>query len=87
MLSENVEEETKVKFLCFFPGMAQVNSATSVMPNRKLLVKVIKATNLGQAIGCRQPYCVIEMDSPSQKYQTSVINGTSSPFWDEHFLL
>ncbi|XP_034244281.1 uncharacterized protein LOC117646972 isoform X4 [Thrips palmi] len=53
---------------------------------RRLLVKVIKAVGLGARQGCQEPYCVVEMDEPAQKYQTSVKKDTDSPVWDEHFL-
>ncbi|XP_050315110.1 C2 domain-containing protein 2 isoform X2 [Anthonomus grandis grandis] len=50
--------------------------------DKRLLVKVIRAAQLGG----REPFCVVEMDEPPQKNQTSVKKGTDSPFWDEHFL-
>ncbi|XP_013400231.1 C2 domain-containing protein 2 isoform X9 [Lingula anatina] len=50
--------------------------------DRRLLVKIIKANNLA----CTDPYCLVEMDYPSQKHITSVVKGTQNPFWDEHFL-
>ncbi|KAK3923680.1 Protein kinase C-like 3 [Frankliniella fusca] len=53
---------------------------------RRLLVKVIKAQGLGAKQGCKEPYCIVEMDEPSQKYQTSMKKDTDSPVWDEHFL-
>lgn len=55
--------------------------------NKRLLVKVIRATQLGTTKGCKQPYCVVEMDEPSQKNQTGIKKDTDSPVWDEHFLL
>ncbi|XP_045464562.1 uncharacterized protein LOC123673876 isoform X2 [Harmonia axyridis] len=55
--------------------------------SRRLLVKVVRAAQLGGPQGCRDPFCVIEMDEPSQKNQTSVQKSTDSPSWDEHFLL
>lgn len=53
---------------------------------RRLLVKVIRAAQLGASQGCVEPFCVVEMDEPPQKNQTSVQKNTVSPFWDEHFL-
>lgn len=55
--------------------------------NKRLLVKVIRAMQLGANKGCREPYCVVEMDEPPQKNQTSIKKNTDSPVWDEHFLL
>ncbi|KAK5640133.1 hypothetical protein RI129_010944 [Pyrocoelia pectoralis] len=54
--------------------------------DKRLLVKVIRATQLGAQEGCSEPYCVVEMDEPPQKNQTSVQKNTDSPYWDEHFL-
>jgi ribosomal protein L37AE/L43A len=53
---------------------------------KRLLVKVIRAAQLGASQGCSEPYCVVELDEPPQKNQTSVQKNTNSPFWDEHFL-
>ncbi|CAG9761196.1 unnamed protein product [Ceutorhynchus assimilis] len=53
---------------------------------KRLLVKVIRAAQLGGQNGCAEPFCVVEMDEPAQKNQTSVKRGGESPFWDEHFL-
>lgn len=54
---------------------------------RRLLVKVVKASDLGGQQGCFEPYCVVEVDDPPQKHQTSVKKNTVSPIWDEAFLL
>ncbi|KAJ8975009.1 hypothetical protein NQ317_010110 [Molorchus minor] len=53
---------------------------------KRLLVKVIRAAQLGASQGCVEPFCVVEMDEPPQKNQTSIQKNTNSPFWDEHFL-
>ncbi|XP_018561646.1 phospholipid transfer protein C2CD2L isoform X4 [Anoplophora glabripennis] len=53
---------------------------------KRLLVKVVRAAQLGASQGCVEPFCVVEMDEPPQKNQTSVQKNTNSPFWDEHFL-
>ena len=37
--------------------------------------------------GCKEPYCVIEMDEPPQKFQTETRLDTDPPFWDEAFVL
>nr|UUA79778.1 C2 domain containing protein 2 X1 [Octopus vulgaris] len=56
--------------------------------DKRLFVKIIKATSLGgRDVGTGDPFCVIIMDSPYQKYETTVVRNTVSPFWDEHFLL
>ena len=54
---------------------------------RRLLVKVVKATDLGGQQGCKEPYCVVELDEPPQKNQTSIKKDTITPIWDEAFLL
>ncbi|KAL1124542.1 hypothetical protein AAG570_001168 [Ranatra chinensis] len=56
------------------------------LPEKRLLVKVIKATGIGATTGCHEPYCVVEVDEPPQKNQTSIKKDTNSPVWDEHFL-
>ncbi|CAH1119739.1 unnamed protein product [Phaedon cochleariae] len=53
---------------------------------KRLLVKVVRAAKLGATQGCTEPFCIVEMDEPPQKNQTSVQKNTDSPFWDEHFL-
>ncbi|GFT90481.1 uncharacterized protein NPIL_464622 [Nephila pilipes] len=53
--------------------------------DKQLLVKIIKAAKLGGNKGCSKPYCVVEMDEPPQKFETQVLEGTDSPFWDESF--
>ncbi|XP_012264813.2 uncharacterized protein LOC105691113 isoform X3 [Athalia rosae] len=55
--------------------------------DRRLLVKIVKATELGGAEGCTEPYCVVELDEPPQKNQTSVKKDNAiNPIWDEAFL-
>lgn len=53
--------------------------------DKQLLVKIIKAAKLGGNKGCSKPFCVVEMDEPPQKFETQVVEGTDSPFWDESF--
>lgn len=90
-------------YRCFYISLTNINqtgfqtTTYSSTPNhlgiyktpgeRRLLVKVVRAVQLGTAQGCSEPYCVVEMDEPPQKNQTSVQKNTDSPFWDEHFLL
>ncbi|CAJ0610565.1 unnamed protein product [Cylicocyclus nassatus] len=56
-------------------------------PANKLRVKVIKANHLGRGtaiIDVQQPYVVIEMDEPAQKFTTTKgINAC--PYWEESF--
>ncbi|XP_064651450.1 phospholipid transfer protein C2CD2L-like isoform X35 [Lineus longissimus] len=74
-----------------------VNSAAPPKPPRspeallrmdkRLLVKVIKASGLGaKDFGCNDPFCTVEMDEPHQRHNTSVVKNTVNPFWDESFL-
>ncbi|CAD6190621.1 unnamed protein product [Caenorhabditis auriculariae] len=52
---------------------------SSTVPN-KMRVKVIKASRLGRDV--HQPYVVIEMDEPAQKFTTTKgINA--NPYWEE----
>lgn len=54
---------------------------------RRLLVKVVRATDLGGQQGAKEPYCVVELDEPPQKNQTAIKKDTRNPLWDEAFLL
>ncbi|KMQ98043.1 serine threonine-protein kinase d3 [Lasius niger] len=53
---------------------------------RRLLVKVVRAMDLGGQRGAVDPYCVVELDEPPQKNQTSIKKDTKNPLWDEAFL-
>ncbi|KAL6259427.1 hypothetical protein P5V15_009349 [Pogonomyrmex californicus] len=53
---------------------------------RRLLVKVVRAVDLGGQQGAVEPYCVVELDEPPQKNQTSIKKDTNNPLWDEAFL-
>uniref|UniRef100_A0A0N4UZC1 C2 domain-containing protein n=1 Tax=Enterobius vermicularis TaxID=51028 RepID=A0A0N4UZC1_ENTVE len=59
------------------------NTNLSTLPN-KLRVKVIRAQRLGRDVDVNQPYVVIEMDEPAQKFTTSKGLNTS-PYWEEVF--
>ena len=86
----------------------QIEGATHLISakDKKLLVKVIKANQLGsqkgilavhqmlatlsnsiRVPGCHQVFCIIEMDEPAQRHQTTIKRDTDNPFWDESFLL
>lgn len=65
------------------------NSTSNVITqitDKRLLVKVVSAKDLGGKQGCSAPYCVVEMDEPPQKNQTAFKKETTSPVWEEHFL-
>ncbi|XP_008208053.1 uncharacterized protein LOC100118588 isoform X5 [Nasonia vitripennis] len=53
---------------------------------RRLLVKVVRAADLAGPLECKEPYCVVELDEPPQRHQTSVKKDTKNPVWDEAFL-
>ncbi|XP_052804410.1 phospholipid transfer protein C2CD2L-like isoform X2 [Mya arenaria] len=53
--------------------------------DKKLLVKVIKASGLKQNEGTIDPYCVMYIDKPVQTEVTNVVKNTFNPFWDEQF--
>ncbi|KAM3968742.1 uncharacterized protein ACR2FA_000349 isoform 4-T6 [Aphomia sociella] len=57
-----------------------------LLGDKRLLVKVVSAKDLGGKSGCIAPYCVVEMDEPPQKNQTAFKKETTSPQWEEHFL-
>ncbi|ESP01972.1 hypothetical protein LOTGIDRAFT_157106 [Lottia gigantea] len=55
--------------------------------DKRLLVKVIKASGLGpKETGQVEPVCLLLLDDPVQNYSTSAVKNTINPFWDEHFL-
>ncbi|XP_070393895.1 uncharacterized protein [Dermacentor albipictus] len=69
--------------------LSQVDASApshKVKHDHRLLVKVIKASNLGGNKGCKEVYCVVELDEPPHRCTTTVAKETTSPFWDEHFL-
>ncbi|KAI3373421.1 hypothetical protein L3Q82_022026 [Scortum barcoo] len=54
----------------------------------KLLVKNIRVT-LNQeedAAGSMNPLCVLQLDDPPQRFNTSVLKNTTSPAWDQPFI-
>lgn len=54
----------------------------------KLLVKNIRVT-LNQeedAAGSMNPLCVLQLDDPPQRFNTSVSKNTTSPAWDQPFI-
>lgn len=60
--------------------------SVQLLGDKRLLVKVVSAKDLGGKSGCIAPYCVVEMDEPPQKNQTAFKKDTTSPQWEEHFL-
>lgn len=66
------------------PGI-DLNKITNIQTTGKLILKSIKASNLGGSKGCIEPYCVIEIDDPGQKFETIGIKNTNSPIWDQQF--
>uniref|UniRef100_A0A0N7ZB38 Phorbol-ester/DAG-type domain-containing protein n=1 Tax=Scylla olivacea TaxID=85551 RepID=A0A0N7ZB38_SCYOL len=76
-----------------YDSMSTTSHSTTSQPmgipglnGKRLLVKIVKA----MGVGCEKPvfeaYSVVEMDEPPQKFTTSVVKDTNSPFWDEQFL-
>ncbi|KAI5639594.1 c2 domain-containing protein [Phthorimaea operculella] len=61
-------------------------SMQQLLGDKRLLVKVVSAKDIGGKTGCIAPYCVVEMDEPPQKNQTAFKKDTTSPQWEEHFL-
>ncbi|XP_039761499.1 uncharacterized protein LOC120634781 isoform X6 [Pararge aegeria] len=57
-----------------------------LLGEKRLLVKIVSAKDIGGKTGCVAPYCVVEMDEPPQKNQTGFKKDTTSPQWEEHFL-
>ncbi|CAG0879874.1 unnamed protein product [Cyprideis torosa] len=96
----NAVVDLNFKHLLGFPRLIRTQSRTALAENvgpdpkfkgaantsDNILVKVVKATGLGSEIGSLEPYCVIEMDFPPQRRQTTVRRETNCPFWDQTFL-
>ncbi|XP_037293894.1 uncharacterized protein LOC115454496 isoform X3 [Manduca sexta] len=61
-------------------------SNPGLLGDKRLLVKVVGAKDIGGKTGCIAPYCVVEMDEPPQRNQTAFKKETTSPQWEEHFL-
>ncbi|CAH0718598.1 unnamed protein product, partial [Brenthis ino] len=57
-----------------------------LLGEKRLLVKVVGAKDIGGKSGCVAPYCVVEMDEPPQRNQTAFKKDTINPVWEEHFL-
>ncbi|XP_013178581.1 PREDICTED: uncharacterized protein LOC106125778 isoform X5 [Papilio xuthus] len=57
-----------------------------LLGDKRLLVKVVAAKDIGGKTGCVAPYCVVEMDEPPQRNQTAFKKDSTSPQWEEHFL-
>ncbi|XP_071035790.1 uncharacterized protein [Parasteatoda tepidariorum] len=68
----------------FYAGDEEITS-TQVSDDKQLLVKIIKASNLGGSQGCLKPYCVVEMDEPPQRFETHCVEEKHNPFWDESY--
>ncbi|XP_050555672.1 phospholipid transfer protein C2CD2L isoform X8 [Spodoptera frugiperda] len=60
--------------------------SVTLLGDKRLLVKLVCAKDLGGKTGCVAPYCVVEMDEPPQKNQTAFKKDTNNPQWEEHFL-
>ncbi|XP_044226406.1 C2 domain-containing protein 2 isoform X1 [Thunnus albacares] len=54
----------------------------------KLLVKNIRVTfnEEEDAAGSMNPLCVLQLDDPPQKFNTSVLKNTTNPAWDQPFI-
>ncbi|XP_049882121.1 uncharacterized protein LOC126378056 isoform X2 [Pectinophora gossypiella] len=61
-------------------------ASSAMLGDKRLLVKVVSAKDIGGKTGCIAPYCVVEMDEPPQKNQTAFKKDTTCPQWEEHFL-
>ncbi|ODN05363.1 E3 ubiquitin-protein ligase NEDD4, partial [Orchesella cincta] len=69
-----------------FPKAPEVSPIQIEDKTKKyLLVKVVRGTDLGVIKGCSEPYVVVELDDPAQKFQTSV-QEKQSPIWNENFV-
>ncbi|PZC71612.1 hypothetical protein B5X24_HaOG212880 [Helicoverpa armigera] len=53
--------------------------SVTLLGDKRLLVKLVCAKDLGGKTGCIAPYCVVEMDEPPQKNQTAFKKDTNNP--------
>uniref|UniRef100_A0A3Q3FAT2 C2 calcium dependent domain containing 2 n=1 Tax=Labrus bergylta TaxID=56723 RepID=A0A3Q3FAT2_9LABR len=92
-LQVNALQSTFIYFyFLFFQQAAHNNVVSPPKPPRahdwKLLVKNIRVT-LNQeddAAGSMNPLCVLKLDDPPQKFNTSVLKNTTNPAWDQPFI-
>ncbi|CAL8100389.1 unnamed protein product [Orchesella dallaii] len=82
----NTVVEVELDRLQDFPKAPEF-SPIQVEDNTKkyLLVKVVRGTDLGVLKGCSEPFVVVELDDPAQKFQTTV-QEKQSPIWNENFV-
>ncbi|XP_071172570.1 C2 domain-containing protein 2-like isoform X4 [Mytilus edulis] len=68
-----------------FHAPPQQRVQRSMSGDKRLLVKIIKASGLGSKAQV-DPTCLVYLDTPAQTYSTNECRGTANPFWDEQFL-
>ena len=51
---------------------------------KEMGVKVVKAGQLGNVTSTSNPFVILEIDEPSQRYQTNTAKGPTC-VWDQNF--
>lgn len=86
----NTVVEVELDRLQGFPQPPELSSLPALpgddIPKKYLLAKVVRGTDLGVLKGCSEPYVVVELDDPPQKFQTTA-QEKQSPVWNENFVL
>jgi hypothetical protein len=83
----NAVLELELKRFLNFPRHTTVLAPlTQKAKGRYLLLKVLGGKDIGLHKGCEEPYCVIEVDDPPQRFQTE-ISKLKDPEWNENFVL
>ncbi|KAL1231914.1 Protein kinase C-like [Trichinella spiralis] len=65
--------------------LIRASSSTERVYSKRLMVRIIRATNLGAGLNVVRPYVVVELDTPSQNHVTTQ-GLNKDPFWEDRFL-
>ncbi|KRZ05975.1 Protein kinase C-like 3 [Trichinella zimbabwensis] len=65
--------------------LIRASSSTERVYSKRLMVRIIRATNLGAGSNVVRPYVVVELDTPSQNHVTTQ-GLNKDPFWEDRFL-
>jgi len=70
-----------------YDSMLESRTTRTMMMDKKLVVKVVRANGLVSVKDAHDVYAIIEMDDPPQRHQTAAKKvSDGSPFWDENFV-
>lgn len=69
-----------------FPVAPSFQPLLDETTKKYLIIKVVRGTDIGLPKGCVEPYVIVELDDPVQKFQSGV-QESESPVWNENFVL